>query len=301
MTSTKLLGSVLTIGLFIGLTACSDNGPTGPGGGSPSFILFASNRDAPSGLYGLFRMNLDGTNVQRLTNGGELFGSVDNSGNLLAFNTNDVSTDVFIKNLVTGVLTRVTNEPGLDYRPSLSKSGAKVAFVSDRAGGDREIWMSNADGTGLVRLTSRLGEDTFPQISPDEQRVVFTYFAEPAQTWIVNSNGTGLASLSNNSFEDVTPSFSADGSKILFSSNRDGDHDLFTMNLDGSGQTRLFQLAGNEYHASFTADGTQVVFLSDVTGKSQIMIANINGSNVRNLSNNNVNELRTAGLVPGGS
>jgi len=246
-------------------------------------------------------MNLDGTNVQQLTTGGEIFGSVDNSGTLLAFTTSGANSEIVVKNLATGAPTQLTNDPAIDYRPSLNKSGTRIAFVSERAGGDRDIWIINTDGTGLARLTNRSGEDTFPQMSPDGQRVVFTQFVALTQTWVVNINGTGLTNLSNNSFNEVTPSFSPDGTKILFSSDRDGDYDLFTMNVDGTGQTKLFDLAGDEFHASFTPNGTQVVFYSDVTGTSQIMIANVNGSNVRNLSSNSVNESRTASLIPGGS
>ena len=38
---------------------------------------------------------------------------------------------------------------------------------------------------------------------------------------------------------DFYPSFSPDGSKIAFSSDRDGNYEIYVMNADGSNQTRL--------------------------------------------------------------
>jgi TolB protein len=53
---------------------------------------------------------------------------------------------------------RLTNDPAVDFGPRWSPDGTKVAFVSDRDGsplidGTLEIYVMNADGTGVKRLT----------------------------------------------------------------------------------------------------------------------------------------------------
>ncbi len=50
----------------------------------------------------------------------------------------------------------------------------------------------------------------------------------------MNSDGTGPQNLSANSGDDREPCFSPDGSKIVFSSNRDGNWEIYVMNQDGS-------------------------------------------------------------------
>ncbi len=45
--------------------------------------------------------------------------------------------------------------------------------------------------------------------------------------------------LTNNPAYDMVPSFSPDGSKIAFTSDRDGNNEIYIMNADGSEQTRL--------------------------------------------------------------
>jgi Tol biopolymer transport system component len=59
------------------------------------------------------------------------------------------------------------SSPKLDFQPSVSPNGKRIAFVSERTGG-REIWMCDADGSNSVQLTSFGATDLFgPRWSPD--------------------------------------------------------------------------------------------------------------------------------------
>jgi Tol biopolymer transport system component len=55
----------------------------------------------------------------------------------------------------------------------------------------------------------------------------------------MNLDGSGLSQLTNNSSNDNRAFFSPDGTKIAFTSNRDGNEEIYTMNTDGSNQTKL--------------------------------------------------------------
>src|SRR3954451_16005810 len=55
----------------------------------------------------------------------------------------------------------------------------------------------------------------------------------------MNADGTAQTNLTNNPGGDATPTWSPDGAKIAFSSDRDGNSEIYTMNADGTGQTRL--------------------------------------------------------------
>lgn len=61
---------------------------------------------------------------------------------------------------------------------------------------------------------------------------------------------------------DGLPRWSPDGTRILFTSNRDGDYELYTMRPDGTGVVRLTNEPGNDAHASWSADGEWIVFTS---------------------------------------
>jgi Tol biopolymer transport system component len=54
----------------------------------------------------------------------------------------------------------------------------------------------------------------------------------------MNANGTAQTRLTDSLGIDATPHWSPDGTQIVFSSNRDGNWEIYTMNADGSAQTR---------------------------------------------------------------
>jgi Tol biopolymer transport system component len=59
---------------------------------------------------------------------------------------------VFVKNLVTGVTTRITSVGGPDYWPTWSPDGTKLAFTSHRSGQD-QVYVVSATGGTPVRIT----------------------------------------------------------------------------------------------------------------------------------------------------
>ena len=58
-----------------------------------------------------------------------------------------------------------------------------------------------------------------------------------------------LRNISNNSGDDWNQGFT-DGNKIIFQSNRDGNWEIYSMNLDGSNQKNISQHLSTDYSYS---------------------------------------------------
>ncbi len=139
----------------------------------------------------------------------------------------------------------------------------KIAFTSDRDG-NTEIYVMNADGTGVTRLTNNALADDEPAWSPDGTRIAFRSQRDGnTEIYAMNADGTGQTNLTNNAAEDWSPAWSPDGTKIVFSSNRVNgglDHDVWSMNADGSGLARLTTSSAWEHGPAWSPDGAKIAY-----------------------------------------
>ena len=132
-----------------------------------------------------------------------------------------------------------TPSPTPTARPLTLPPTGRIAFQSDRDGGF-EIYVMNADGTALSRLTNNPAVDVFPAWSSDGSKIAFTSDREGGpEIFIVNPDGTDLTRLTDNTANDALPAWSPDGKQIAFVSDRDGNDEIYVMNTDGSNVKRL--------------------------------------------------------------
>ena len=85
-------------------------------------------------------------------------------------------------------------------------------------------------------------------------------------------------------FQNVQPAFSPDRTTIVFSSNRQGDFDLFLMDPDGQNLRRITTQPGADSDPAWTPDGKRIVYTATRNGASQIISINPDGSDPRQLT-----------------
>ncbi len=199
-------------------------------------------------------------------------------------------------NLTNSGANEVNGQFGVEWSPD----GTKIAFVRSNASGGApfNIFVMNADGSGLVQLTNDDISGPFNiSWSPDSSKIAFVAADTSIPSYIINTinaDGTGRTAITSTTV-DVCPQWTA-GNKILFASFRDGNTEIYSMNPDGSSQTNLTSNAGSDgLILSFCAfsvspDGSKVAFSSDrdAPGNTyELYSMNVDGSNQTRLTTSN--------------
>ena len=124
------------------------------------------------------------------------------------------------------------NWDAVDAGRSWSPDGERITFVSGRDGG-MWIYVMNADGTGVERLTddaSSIHSD--PAWSTNGDRIAFeSYRGANSEIYVMNADGSGARRLA----EGYGSSWSPDDGHIAFASHGG----IYVMSADGSGMDRL--------------------------------------------------------------
>jgi len=178
------------------------------------------------------------------------------------------------------------SNPAEDRHPAWSPDGSKVAFDSDR-NGNVDIYVMNADGTDLIRLTDDPNRDQYPAWSPDGSMIAFESNRDgDVEIYVMRTDGSNPINLTNNTFSDWDPCWSPDGTKIAFESFRHGNSEIYLMNADGSDQTNLTNNPANATACSWSPDGSRIAFNTDRDGNVEVYVMNAGGSGQTRLTNN---------------
>ncbi len=107
------------------------------------------------------------------------------------------------------------------------------------------------------------------------------------ETWV-----TITASTSTSSSPPKLPS-TGDG-VLAFTSEQDGNMEIYVMNADGSDPQRLTDQPGEDYWPTWSPDGAQIAFASDRDGDFEIYAMNADGTDQRRLTHEAGNDLEPA-------
>ena len=141
--------------------------------------------------------------------------------------------DIFYHSLTSGQRRVIAGYSGLNTSAAVSPDGAKIAMVLSKTGSPN-IWVCNADGTGLKQITHG-DEDSSPTWSPNGDWICFaTKHNERRRLAKVPAGGGPVQYLTTTGAPNPTePDWSPDGKWIAFTSQM-GDFNVCVMPADGS-------------------------------------------------------------------
>jgi len=181
-----------------------------------------------------------------------------------------------------------TSTEGPARSPSAAATG-KIAFQSHRSDTAEiaDIYVMNADGSGLIRLTGSPFFNGWADLSPDGTHIAFASTRDGnSEIYVMNADGSGVTRLTDSPSDDSFAHWSPDGTRIAFDSDRDGNWEIYVMNADGSSVTRLTDNPSLDSTAAWSPDGTRIAFESHRDGAGDIYVMNADGSGVARLTDN---------------
>jgi TolB protein len=116
-----------------------------------------------------------------------------------------------------------------DYCPTWSPDGSTIAFYSWR-GGTYDVWSVPASGGTLTQKTDFPGDERYPDWSWATDRIAYTWSESDEGSkdiYVISSGGGEPDQITTDPADDTCPSWSPNGDMIVFSSDRDGDYDLW--------------------------------------------------------------------------
>jgi Tol biopolymer transport system component len=166
-------------------------------------------------------------------------------------------------------LTDAAAEGKVAAEPAWSPDGTRIAFVLSTPehlgayAGDGDIYVMNADGTGLTRLTNGL-RDGHPAWSPDGTRIVFV--RDQGNSLIVmKADGSDPRKIrpDGDAFPPYQwPEWSPDGTRIAFQASPSVSVDtngVYVTKLDGTDTARVTPGSSDGYPA-WSPDGTTLAY-----------------------------------------
>jgi TolB protein len=141
--------------------------------------------------------------------------------------------DIFYHSLSSGQRRVIAGYSGLNTSAAVSPDGSKVAMILSKMGSPN-VWVCNADGSGLHRVTKGL-EDSSPCWSPDGEWICFAAKINSRRVLAkVPAAGGEVQRVPTTGAPNPTePDWSPDGKWIAFTSQA-GDFSICVMAADGS-------------------------------------------------------------------
>ena len=171
---------------------------------------------------------------------------------------------------------------GLNAEAYWAPDGERLIFQATRDGGQcDQIYVMNADGSGVTMVSTGKGATTCGYFLPDGKHIVYgsTHEAGPEcparpdrsqgyvwpvhasyEIYLAEDDGSNPRKLTTQDGYDAEATVNWRQNKIVYTSKASGDLDLWSMDIDGSNKSRLTRSIGYDGGAFFSPDGKRLVW-----------------------------------------
>jgi len=189
-------------------------------------------------------------------------------------------------------LKNLTNSIENDWTPIFSPIENKIIYSTYFPENDNyDIMMMDYEGGNKENLTNTSTYEKFPQFSPDGSFIIYQGWQSGKMEifflGLLDKNIINITKQSkSNDIISHGNAFSPDGESIVFTSERDGNRNIYLMTINGSDTEQLTSHESNDYEPIFSPDGESIVFTSERDGNREIYLIDPITKNLKNLTNN---------------
>lgn len=158
---------------------------------------------------------------------------------------------------------------------SFDNQGKVFEFIKND---QKEIHFSDEDNSGLPGIQT--GQT--PVWTPDGRLVVTACRSVDCGLAVVNTNGTDLRFLTH-STEDISPAVSPNGQCVAYTSNQNGNWDVWLVDLLGGTPVRLTTSPNREGIPTWSPDGQWIAFASESDGNWTVQVISPDGTGQQKL------------------
>jgi TolB protein len=157
----------------------------------------------------------------------------------LALSGSEGAPAVYILDLATQGLTRITDDPSIDTEPEWTPDGHSLYFTSDRAGSPQIYEIGIQSGGHPKRITFEGNYNARPRISPDGSQLAMVTLEDGNYRIAVQDLHTGTVRVLSHGRLDESPSFAPNGVTLIYSQREGNGGSLATVSVDGLTGLRL--------------------------------------------------------------
>lgn len=181
------------------------------------------------------------------------------------------------------IVFRFTGEKGI--------AQSKIVFVND-ATGNKEVYLVDYDGENLEKLTEEKSLVLLPRWDSRGKNIVYTSYrnGNPDLYWLdlgrQRKEGSKRYSEPLLQYQglNLAGSFSSDGKYLALTLTKDGNPEIYILDLEKRNLRRLTYSKSVDIAPRFAPNGKEIVFISDRQGNPQVYIVDIEGLNLRRIT-----------------
>jgi TolB protein len=147
--------------------------------------------------------------------------------------------DIYVLDLGTQNLTRVTDDPAIDTEPAWTPDGHSLYFTSDRAGGPQIYRIGVNPGDKPKRITFGGNYNARPRVSPDGTQLAMVTLDNGNYRIAVQDLSSGTVRVLSRGHLDESPSFAPNGATLMYAERDASRGSLATVSVDGLTGLRL--------------------------------------------------------------